>query len=137
MKASFTAQQIANIKEAIVMWKTVPPKNVYPGLDLWRDRSQEYYTDKATCNTVACFGGWCCHWPAFQDQGVYAGAGGAPELGSLCGGGVAEYMFGDIELFLPRGVHPADRYCMLVDDHTVVMNRLKTLLAKAEKAKVR
>lgn len=136
MNQKFTQQQIDNIEEAIVMWKTVPPENVYPGLDDWRDLSKELRADTATCNTVACFGGWCCHWPAFKAQGIKAESDGRPGLLDLSGSQVAEYLFGDRDLFLPRGVHPTDRNSRLVNDHTVVMNRLKLLLAKAKRNRV-
>lgn len=134
MKRTFTKQQVKNIEEALVMWKTVPPKNVFPCLDDWRDFSQEHPSSKVTCNTIACFGGWCCHWPEFKKQGLKAETDGRPLLGEIVGSKVAEQMFGDIDLFLPRGVHPADRNSLLVDDHTVVMNRLVTLLSEAKRS---
>lgn len=137
MNHKFTPQQIDNIEEAIVMWKTVPPKNVFPDLAYWRDISKERPADKVTCNTIACFGGWCCHWPAFQDQGLYADRyDGGPRLGNLSGGRAAQFLFGDMDLFLTRGVHPADGGTYMLDDHTVVMNRLKLLLAKAKRNRV-
>jgi hypothetical protein len=134
MNRTFTKQQVKNIEEAIVMWATVPPKNVYPGLDDWRDMSQEHNSDKVTCRTIACFGGWCCHWPEFKKQGLKAERDGRPLLNEASGSKVADQMFGDTDLFLPRGTHPADRHSLLVDDHTVVMNRLKTLLAEAKRS---
>ena len=133
MKLSFTDQQIKNIEEAIVMWATIPPENVYPGLDDWRDFSKEIHADKVTCNTIACFGGWCCHWPAFKAQGLKAERDGRPRLLDLSGSSVADWLFGDIDMFLPRGCHPADKNSLLVNDHTVVMNRLKTLLVEAKR----
>ncbi len=133
MKRNFTDQQIKNIEEAIVMWATIPPHNVYPGLEDWRDMSKEVRADKVTCNTTACFGGWCCHWPTFRGQGLKAERAGRPVLLDLSGSSVADYLFGDFDLFLPRGEHPADKNSLLVDDHTVVMNRLKTLLAEAKR----
>ncbi len=135
MKRNFTDQQVQNIKEAIVMWKTIPPHNVYPGLDDWRDMSKELQADKVTCNTTACFGGWCCHWPAFKSQGLKSERDGRPRLLGLSGSLVADYMFGDFDLFLPRGANSADKYCLLLNDHSVVMNRLKTLLAEAKRSR--
>jgi hypothetical protein len=134
MKRTFTKQQVQNIEEALVMWKTVPPQNVYPGLDDWRDFSHERHRGKVTCNTIACFGGWCCHWPAFKEQGLKAGIAGRPCVGVLSGFDSAEPLFGDFDLFLPRGSHPADRNSLWLDDHTLVMNRLVTLLTEAKRS---
>lgn len=71
-KFSVTAQQRRNLEEAFhVMWPSVPPKNVAPGLWAFRipDDSGQC-ASFATCGTIACFGGWCPWWGPFAAQGV-------------------------------------------------------------------
>lgn len=130
----FTSRQIANIKEAIEMWQTVPPENVYLGLVGWMDRITRL---GPTCKTLACFGGWCAYWPAFQQQGVVP-VFGRPTMPSPDGHWVrgavetAEHLFGDRQLFNSRGHHPTDLdHRATMTDHEIVMCRLRALLKQA------
>ena len=122
-----TQQQRDNALDALNnMWPSVPPENVYPGLNAWvRDAGQP------NCGTVACFGGWCAWWPAFRDQGVVASASsGAPTiLGRHFG--VASDLFGNYDLFHPRGEHEADMG-FEGNDHELVTHRLKWLIENSE-----
>ncbi len=132
---NITKQQIENIKEAIEMWKTVPSKNVSQGLNDWRyEYNKKDLMVPATCNTVACFGGWCAHWPKFQAQGVGLTKTGAPTMdhGTQTACTVAERLFGDYTLFDVRGYHRFDIRSGFQSDHDVVMSRLTSLLKEAE-----
>lgn len=60
-----TVQQYENLNEALKMWATVPPENVSRNLCHWREKGDPLL-EPPTCNTVACFGGWCAWWPAFM-----------------------------------------------------------------------
>jgi hypothetical protein len=58
VKYKITAEQHARLLEARdVMWPSVPEENVYPDLVWWSAGANR----KTTCNTIACFGGWCGH----------------------------------------------------------------------------
>ncbi len=132
----FTKQHAENIKEAIRMWKTVPSENVVKDLNTWRSEPHACSSldSPATCNTLACFGGWCAHWPKFQDQGVIIDRDGGPFMPHhlLVAGEVAGHLFGDYYLFHITGVHRYDTDTRRLSDHSVVMNRLTSLLKEAE-----
>jgi hypothetical protein len=130
MPHKFTPQQIDNIREAIKMWETVPPENVYPELGDWRDGLAGGLSRRPTCKTVACFGGWCAHWPKFRAQGLRADYWlGAPKLRNTKEPfEVADIIFGDAGLFNTRS---SSERLSDATDHAIVMNRLKKLLARA------
>lgn len=125
-----TAQQIKNLKDALVWWKTVPKKNV--NLNAWRDNGTLPYT----CNTICCFGGWCAVYPGLAAQGVrVAPVWGDPFIrdtdGSiLCSKAVGQHLFGDRNIFASRGYHSVDP--KKSSDHTAVTARIKAALANPE-----
>lgn len=136
-------QQLANIDLAERLWRErVKPEQIVPRLVYWGNN----------CGTVACFGGHVATWPEFNEQGVWPaghffvylyGAGAwkpmlAPDTGVWGGLGIAGYLFGDSDLFIWRGRHPADPMFdawavpdvavegddLTVTDHQLVLNRL-------------
>lgn len=133
-----TRKQRENLLDAMnVMWPSVPEANVYPKLDYWRRivaLSDKYQApdSEPTCNTVACFGGWCTWWPAFQEQGIKVSPNGAPQTQEgdnfLL---VSRLLFGHDRMFHPRGDHPADGPFMGTD-HQLVTRRLRWLLRNSE-----
>lgn len=134
-----TKQQRANTIDALEnMWPSVPPENVSPGLLRWRADSYgtRFTPGKVNCGTVACFGGWCTHWPAFTAQGVLPrDVDGSPMFDAVR---ADRYLFGDDWIFYPRNDHPADPgyYELELDtritDHELVTRRLKWLLENSE-----
>lgn len=128
-KIQVTKQQRANAVEALkVMWPSVPAKNVYPALDLWR---RDEGDGPVNCGTVACFGGWCAVWPSFQRQGVQPGKWGAPTSKSKRARAttIAKRLFGTPKIFYARG---ADSREDVGTDHEVVTDRLKNLIRNSE-----
>lgn len=130
-----TPQQIKNLKDALVWWKTVPKKNVAPRLGNWRVAQPEKNDPpEVSCNTIACFGGWACLWPGLQAQGlVPEEEGGAPHLidlktGREIGGcwNSSRILFGESALF--------DMCCEREygNEHAVVTARIKAALANPE-----
>lgn len=133
-------QQRRNALEARdKMWPSVPSENVVRGLRMWRTDGTNTRPD---CDTVACFGGWCVWWPSFRRQGARADADGMPYIkGGNHGTVVAHILFGQRELFYPRGDHPADpkprdqlEYFdpAHITDHELVRRRLDWLIANSE-----
>lgn len=124
-----TQQQRDNTLDALNnMWPSVPEENVALRLSFWRESRSR--AKKPDCNTIACFGGWCAVWPAFQTQGVSV----HPAYGSPTTPGniyfpheVAKALFGDVSIFNSRGLHLADDN-FTGSDHALVTNRLKELL---------
>lgn len=128
-KIKVTAKQRENAHEALRMWATVPPENVYPELSYWRmDRSNA----PPECGTVACFGGWCAWWPEFARQGVKVGAFGWPTITRREGYGTAGYLFGAEQLFYPRASGCAADRVFAGTDHELVTHRLNWLIANSE-----
>lgn len=123
------------------MWPSVPPENVSRGLSTWRTDQTNFRPD---CDTVACFGGWCVWWPYFKAQGLHADAEGMPyinrtlgdrDLDDARGTFVAHILFGQRELFFPRGDHPADPHPWdddRITDHELVTRRLDWLIANSK-----
>ena len=127
-KIKVTAQQRTNAISAKEMWNSVPEKNVSTNLSSWReDRKSRTQPD---CNSIACFGGWCAWWPAFQAQGVSVTTGGAPFMKSSSEAYVDQELFGEPGMFNPRRHHTADKNKNLSkwSDWEVVMNRLDWLI---------
>ncbi len=119
-----TPQQIQNLKDALVWWKTVPEANV--DLNYWRDNGTPPYT----CNTICCFGGWCAVQPKLVAQGLYPEWGGAPRLvgrNDLDSSGVAQELFGDYQMFASSGCHRHDKD-RGETDHEAVTHRIKMAL---------
>lgn len=125
-----TQQQRDNAIEARdVMWPSVPPENVSPNLDCYRD------DDNGTppvCNTLACFGGWCAWWPSYQEQSVAAGKYGQPTMAGIAPPDAAcKCLFGIHGLFDRRGYVGSDRG-FLGTDHELVTHRLNWLIENSE-----
>lgn len=145
MILSVSAQQRANALEALnVMWPSVPPKNVHPGLRWWNGERYEVCgkrVDKTNqapnCGTVACFGGWCAWWPNFRKQGVKSSPTGAPMVYSEHTDGFTNiadrFLFGHDYLFAPRGSMDCDMGFM-GNDHKLVSNRLRWLIKNTKVA---
>lgn len=134
-KIEVTPQQRANALEALkVMWPSVPDENVYRELAWWRAGASHGAPD---CGTVACFGGWCAWWPAFQAQGIVAHASGAPSTPSGSGTfGTSQFLFGQEDMFAPRDGHPADKTAggdqYKGSDHALVLRRLRWLIRNSK-----
>ncbi len=132
---TLTKKQTKNLKEALLMWETVPAGNVTRGLDHWRKEpyAQPDLSRAPTCNTIACFGGWCAHWPEFQRQGVRpAPVSGAPKIGNLDPVEVSELLFGHHQLFSARGNSELDDAGIYsLSDHEVITYRLNRLLKES------
>jgi hypothetical protein len=127
MKIVITPQQHANLLDALhVMWPSVPPENVARGFCVWSTTKF-----KATCKTIACFGGWCAEWPSFRDQGVRRDSrSGGPRIPGYYGEfEVSEVLFGFRDLFVVRGQHPADKLGRT--DHQTVSDRLRWCLKRS------
>lgn len=133
MLYKITRQQHENLLDALLnMWPSVPPENVYPSLNDWRDTSDTCGNKKPSCQTVACFGGWCAWWPAFRRQGVRAMDCGAPVTpDGRTADGVSRLLFGCGDLFCCRGIHSSDGG-FRGTDHELVTNRLKFVLRNCE-----
>lgn len=121
-----TPQQIRNLKDALVWWKTVPKKNV--DLNDWRDSGTPPYT----CSTICCFGGWCAVQPKLVAQGVRPGGHGAPVTATLpYSWQVASEIFGESHIFACRGNHPVDEG-FNGSDHVAVSRRIRHALKNLE-----
>lgn len=125
-----TQQQRDNALDALhIMWPSVPPRNVYPRLTRWAKDTN----GAPSCGAVACFGGWCAWWPAFQAQGVRATPfGPRMDAGEEWGDAVAHFLFGDRRLFWPRGA--AGDIKFEGTDHELVTHRLQELIKNSEVA---
>jgi hypothetical protein len=113
------SQKLANCKYALKMWKTIPNENITPDLLYWIN-SYGISEPTATCNTIACFGGWCVFMPKFQELGLYFDSDGAPTLTlapkitkglprTLSGYDLAFYLFGDGSMFYSNNTKLTDR----------------------------
>jgi hypothetical protein len=133
-RPKLTEQQRINVEDALYnMWPSVPKENVYPGLVWWNSGSLDSKDNLTppTCNTLACFGGWCGWWPNFVAQGVTTTFHGAPKINDEVNYQVAGVLFGDTALFKPRQQHPADSQMPYgISDHKMITNRLKWLLGE-------
>ena len=133
-----TQLQRDNAISAKEMWLTVPEANVVPRLATWN-----YYHDakikrpKApTCKTIACFGGWCAWWPAFQAQGIKADPVGMPVIHENEDQSVCFTLFGVYRLFISRGRAEADESFKSrskqeyeeASDWKIIMNRIDYLI---------
>jgi len=134
-KIKQTTRQRANTIEALeVMWPSVPPENVCEGLKWWRKGKPT--RRPPTCETVACFGGWCAWWPAFKAQGVQANEFGAPCITNardVCYQASAVFikLFGDYDICAPVGNFECEMD-FKGTDHELVTHRLKRLLENSE-----
>ena len=135
-----TQLQRDNAISAKEMWNSVPEKNVMPDLDTWRHFTMGESV-VPTCNTIACFGGWCAVWPPFQDQGVQPSRFGSPTIYNNNNNqreayGVDTMLFGVGGLFAGRGGHLIDNASRYKDskaykkisDWQIVMNRIDDLI---------
>lgn len=137
-----TAKQRTNALDALNnMWPSIPPENVAERLGTWRTGAGYALRDSPpTCNTIACFGGWCAWWPAFRAQGVFVSAEGAPTIVDNRRSAfpvrrspvyVAQHLFGHQGMFHPRGFLPTDTPSRHVSDHETVRMRLLWLIANS------
>ena len=129
MTYRITRKQFDNLHEALRMWATIPPKNVISDLIYWRESGDD---SPPTCDTIACFGGWCAWWPAFRKQGLCADEVGAPCLdvgsGNVYGPfGACEALFGRRDLFNLRLEWEGDG-----TDHEIVERRIRRVLDNCE-----
>lgn len=83
---------------------------------------------ETNCRTVACFGGWAARWPSLVQQGLSLAVNGVPKYGNLTAYDVALPIFGDDQIFHPRGAHEADGL-FYGSDHALVTNRIRWALA--------
>lgn len=121
-----TQQQRDNTLDALnVMWPSIPPEEVSPGLESWYLASEV----EDGCGSLACFGGWCALWPNFQKQGVVAGLGGRPTSNRTNHFfmSVPYMLFGNHGLFISRGGFISDGG-FVGTDHELITNRLTWLL---------
>ena len=138
IKTRITERQYDNLLEAKKMWDSVPEKNVMPALADWRsDRMKSKAPD---CNTLACFGGWCAWWPAFQGQGVSVTSSGAPMIACSRdlieqGAQLSKRLFGNENMFNVRNDHRQDQITSQfmhnpprASDWQIVMNRIDLAL---------
>lgn len=127
---------LSNVREARRMWNTIPPENVYTNLEGWNADNND---NAPTCKTIACFGGWCAWWPAFQKQGVKVGICGSPFITDGANhisspSHVASYkLFGDYGMFSAR-LHNesplSDKmivYCRLESQENFLLAKLREL----------
>ena len=122
-KTSITQRQRDNLTEAKKMWLSIPPENVAKGLNFWRGEDCKSMSTP-TCNTIACFGGWCAWWPEFIAQGITVNRYGEPS--SLLEESPGFNLFGHDRLFTFRGGHKSDEHINDdVSDWDIVMNRIK------------
>lgn len=129
-----TKQQRDNLLDAMNnMWPSIPPENVTEKLSRWLHRiSIEDGTTSPTCETIACFGGWCAWWPAFRAQGVHADWRGAPQMPGINTiesneSAVCQHLFGYPNLFNMRG-HESGDSAFKGNDHALVTRRMEVLL---------
>ena len=124
-----TQLQRSNILSAREMWLTVPEANVIEGLKSWRKDVAIAHT-APTCDTLACFGGWCAWWPEFRAQGVVVNTFGSPRIHSLKDLFVDEELFGSRIMFNLRGLHVADKNKSKAkwSDWRIVLNRIDHLI---------
>lgn len=123
-KFRITAKQKANLEEALyVMWPSVPEENVSKDLIYFRE-NEDFYT-QVSCNTIACFGGWCVWWPSFKTAFGLDRSGPYRWFHIQIFGEDVSYLFN------PRDVHPADA-TFTGSDHACVTNRLKWTLERVE-----
>ena len=122
--------QRSNILSAKKMWNSVPEANVMPYLLNWRSFSDEHKNLSPTCNTIACFGGWCAYWPKFQAQGLYGGNGGGPVFyGNDSMYETSAHLFGCSNMFVSRGFNNSDMGSdPATSDWQVVMDRIDHLI---------
>lgn len=123
-KITVTRLQRANALDALHnMWPSVPPKNVIKRLSWWTQFPSKAQAD---CGTVACFGGWCAHWPNFKAQGVSVGVNGAPVMQNI--NNVSEKLFGNRILFMQRLISEEIGKLATLTDHELVSHRLRELI---------
>lgn len=130
-------QQLANIDLAARLWgERVTPDKVVERLTVWASPHPNM------CGTQACFGGHLATWPEFRAMGVRTRKEAGEEDPVMRHGPdmdgvqwpyeVASVLFGDEQLFEPRGGHPAgpsydnapDSDDGSISDYELVVNRL-------------
>jgi hypothetical protein len=128
-------QQLANCRYALKMWKTIPDKNIYPGLKQWAIKK----STNPDCNTIACFGGWCVYMPKFKELGLYFDSHGYPTINLLCKfskkpytvwcNSLSYFLFGSISMFDSR----EDNLDKSVSDYEIVKLRLESQICELER----
>ena len=131
-----TQLQRDNLAIAKARWSTIPQRNVSTDLMTWRYRTLiDSHNKPPTCDTIACFGGWCAWIPEFMEQGVKARTNGSPYLeGSSreSSEDVSEALFGDRYMFSFRGDYKIDDDREYNSDWQIVMNRIDYLRYSSE-----
>lgn len=119
---------LKNCEIFLSYWSTIPTENIAPNLRTWNTEPKAPHS----CKTIACSGGWLPAMPEFAATGVVTvisdfypyGVSGHQEIPGLrYGADVAEYLFGDSELFQPRSVTLGDSEDPQVSDHECVTRR--------------
>jgi hypothetical protein len=117
------------------MWKTIPDKNIYPGLAKWTQQKSK----NPNCNTIACFGGWCAYMPEFKKLGLYFDVVGFPSIDLICktskkpysiwGSSLSYFLFGSFSMFDSR----EDNLDKFVSDYETVKLRLESQIYELER----
>jgi len=77
---NFTIEQkIENCRTFLRYWETIPDENISVDLTNFREDSYPRNTP-ATCNTIACAGGWLPAMPEFAALGISWAASGSPNI---------------------------------------------------------
>ncbi len=145
-----TAQQSKNLQTALIFMQRVPSDCIAEHLRFFRDGPDGTLRNAPTCESPACFGGWCPFIPEFAAQGLTVSDFGTPEMvGSLprtweeCEPDFQ--LFGVLGLWRPRhGVSnnqcdnaiPLDSVFTNVDahltDHALILARLQWAIDNTE-----
>jgi len=119
------AMHIKNTQAALDFWATVPAETVIK--DLCDFRTKSFLTERPSCDSPACFGGWLPYAKHFAALGVIARSTGSPTFstasGALTSGEVSSALFGHYYMFSPR------EHGLCGTDHEVITARLRAHLA--------
>lgn len=125
-----------NSEIALKFWMTVPPENVASGLSFWSAPGDG-------CGTISCFGGWCPKIPEFKAMGLRTDGFGAPKHSNMRlfkPSMIAEYLFGDEDMFAPSHKYVESFGCDYdktapkdCTDHELVQHRLEQNIKRLRK----
>lgn len=147
MRYRLTQQQFKNLTQAVNFWLKVPRDTVKSDLDRWRrteDGVRVTTSNKPDCGSTACFGGWLPYSSYFSKLGVHPAAAydaypvlNATRFTSYEGKDLAEYLFGERELFASKTYWNVDRQLIEelgtnYSDWGLVLMRLAYVLENAE-----
>jgi hypothetical protein len=123
---TITAQQRKNIETYLFYWKSIPKENVSKDLEYFRSDFEPSDIGTASCQTIACAGGWLALMPPFVEMGIRPDIIGAPVMNgvedSLATCFLSKKLFGNSNLFLSRLPYEKG------SDHAVVRKRFEKLL---------